>query len=337
MEGKIINFKPREESGTPTRNSDALGNLFDVLKEEMEEVERCVKEVVGGCPSALRPSLMELVYLKNERLPALLFLACARLFGPLKKEQYRMGAALETLGLALNIHELLKGNLKIETKKRENIYNRQLLSGDYLLSFSLSLIAENPEIVRGMSEIICRNVEGAFMEKALETAAGFDVAIYRKTYLRKISHKSASPLALSCALGGWSCGAPPSRVEQLAYYGHYFGLARQLETDLLEFEKSARRRLLEGRGGLVFTLPLIHILETSAFREKLLRMLSIDFWNKKERELWEQEVKRNGYKTYIRKMINDNCKEALASINGFPAGHAREALISLLGELELIV
>lgn len=336
MEGKIIDFRPREESRIIAGEGNGLGNLFDAVKEEMEEVERCVKEVVGGCPSALRPSLMELVYLKNERLPALLFLACARLFGPLKKEQYRMGAALETLGLALNIHELLKSNLKMEANRRENIYNRQLLGGDYLLSFSLSLIAESPEIVRGMSEIICRNVEGAFMEKVLETTAGFDVGIYRKTYLRKISHKSASPLALSCALGGWSCGAPPSRVEQLAYYGHYLGLARQLETDLLEFEKSACRRLLEGKGDLVLTLPLIHILETSAFREKLLGMLSMNFWNKKERELWEQEIKGNGYKTYIRKMINDNCKEALASINGFPAGHAREALMSLPAELELL-
>lgn len=337
MEGKIIDFKPREASRATIGNDGCLGNLVDAMKEDLEEVEHCLKGVVGGCPSALKPSLMELVYLKSERLPALLFLACAKLFGPLKKEQYRMGAALETLNLALNIHELLKGNYRETDKtKRENIYNRQLLSGDYLLSFSLSLIAEYPEFVRGMAEIICRNVEGSFMEKTLETQAGFDAATYRKTYLHKISHKSASPFALSCALGGWSCGAPPSRIELLAYYGHYLGLARQMETDLLEFENRVYRWLVKGKGKMAFTLPLIYILETSAFRDKLLATLSLNFWGKKERELWEQEINRNNYKAYIRTIINDNCKEALTSINSFPSGYAKEALMLLSGELELL-
>ncbi len=55
-----------------------------------------------------------------------------------------------------------------------------------------------------------------------------------------------------------------------------------METDLLEFENRVYRWLVKGKGKMAFTLPLIYILETSAFRDKLLATLSLNFGVKRE-------------------------------------------------------
>ncbi len=336
MEGKVLDFKPKILSGQNPKSDLFSKKLYDYIYNDMEEVEACLKNITDKCPLVLKQPLSELLYIKGGRLVASLFLISCLLFGQIRKNQHQMAASLEALYLALNIHELLKPDCKENDKNQTEIqFSKHILCGDYLLSFSLSMIADYPEFVKGMSEIICRNVEASFIESSMEAVSKFEPSLYRRTYLQKISHKSGSPFALSCALAGWSCGIPASKIELLAYYGHYIGLAKQIGADLLDFEKNIHRWLVKGRGKLNFSLPLIYMLEISPFREKLLHTLSLNFWGKNERELWEQELNKNEYKTYINTIVHNNCKQAISSLSSFPYGDAKEILLSWSRDLQL--
>lgn len=337
MDGKVIDFKPRVPPGGTLKSDLISENLYDYLNRDLEEAEVCLKSITEKCPVVLKEPLSELLYLKGDKLVPALFLLNSKLFGPAGKNQHRMAAALDALYLALNIHDLLKSDRQESGKKERDVtFSKHILCGDYLLSFALSMVADFPEFIRGMSEIICRNVEASFIETSLDTITYFEPALYRKTYLQKISHKAGSPYALSCALGGWSCGIPASKIEKLAYYGHYLGLARQIEGDLLDFENNIHNWLVKGRGELCFSLPLIYIIENSAFPEKLLNSLTLNFWGKNERALWEQELNKDEHKMYINNIVRSNCEQAISSLSNFPDGEARDILLSLPRELHIL-
>ncbi len=341
MGKKVLDFRPKNQEHSVTSSSNLIEerkssfyyNMYDYLEKEMEEVEEELKKIVEKSPQTLKRLLSELLFLKGERMTAILFLLCSRLLNTsFHKSDPLKAASLDALYLGLNsqiyLNGIVEGKMKEDLDMRDNDKYEQ--AGRYLISSAFSRVGSYPEFIRGMTEIVCRNVEAYFLSDLNNLPLPFDAMSCRKKYLNKISYQVASPLALSCALSGWTKGVETSKVELMAYFGHYVGLSSQIKIDYQNFVKSIRELPLnEESRKITITLPVINLLEVSPFREKLLSSLANAFWSKKEQMLWQQEIKRIESMAFIKSLVNRNCQQALQSIESFPASRAKSLLVEL--------
>lgn len=330
MDGKVIDLNSRASFKEQPRSGLFWEKVYRNLSSEMEEVEEWIKKILEQSPTLLEQSLLRILYLQGERLYSALYLSSARLGGSLKVNAARMAASLETLNLALRTHDFSENRQKENPDTR--LLTQRILCGDYLFSHSLALAASVPEFVRGMAEIICREVEAGY----IEAGPVFDPKKYRRLYFRKISYKYASLLSLASSLGAWSSGMEVSRIELVSYYGHYLGVANKIEQDLMEFPKKIKSCLSRGQGKIGLSFPLIHILQESANRNQLIGSLSKEFWGKRERELWEKELDSIDYYSSSRLIIEKSREKARELLGPFPAGPGKDLLIALSREVIIL-
>lgn len=108
-----------------------------------------------------------------------------------------------------------------------------------------------------------RLTEGQFLDIGFEEREG----ISPTEYLHMVAGKTAALLACSCKLGALTAQAPAARQERLSDFGHYLGLAFQMQDDVLGIwgdprvtGKPVGSDLARGKK----TLPILHGLERSA-------------------------------------------------------------------------
>ena len=113
--------------------------------------------------------------------------------------------------------------------------NTAILSGDAMLIAAYQLIAETPEPY-------LKKVMDLFSETALEICCGqqYDmefekrVEVSEEEYIEMIRLKTAVLMACCLKTGAIIGGASPEDVEHISRFGHYIGLAFQLQDDLLD-------------------------------------------------------------------------------------------------------
>lgn len=342
MGKKVLDFRPKKQEHsassssviTEERKNSFYYSVYDYLEKEMEEVEEELKKIVEKSPQAFKCLLSELLFLKGERMTAILFLLCSRLLNTsFQKSDPLKAASLDALYLGLHsqiyLNGIVEGRMKEDLDWKDN--NKYEQVGRYVIGCSFSRVGGYPEFIRGMTEIVCRNVEASFLSDLNNLPLPFDAMSCRKKYLNKVSYQVASPMALSCALSGWTKGVETSKVELMAYFGHYVGLASQIKIDYQNFIKVIKELPLNEKSRKITnTLPVINLLEVSPFREKLLSSLANEFWSKKEQMLWQQEIKRVESMAFIKSLVNRNCQQALQSIDSFPASRAKSLLVELV-------
>jgi heptaprenyl diphosphate synthase len=125
--------------------------------------------------------------------------------------------------------------------------------------------------------------------------------------------------------------APAEHVDILEAFGESLGLAFQLSDDImdltasqLELGKEPGVDLKEG----VYTLPVLHALETSPHRDELARILSTGAHG----ELLDRalEIVADGDSIdHARKAVRDEVRRAVALVERLPQGPAQHALVQL--------
>jgi len=140
-----------------------------------------------------------------------------------------------------------------------------ILTGDYLLAKSISLLAHNDEnlhVVRVFSDVTVAMAEGEVLQAAV--AHHLDIPI--DTYEEVIERKTARFLAGCCETGAMLGGGDSAEAAALRAYGHHLGMAFQIADDLLDFlgdpKKTGKPLGTDLRDGRV-TLPLIHGLRSA--------------------------------------------------------------------------
>lgn len=204
----------------------------------------------------------------GKRLRPALALLAARLVGRTfpAERAYAASAAAEMIHMASLMHD----DVVDEAPERRgrptasSVFGNGItvLTGDFLLAKSISLLAHNDanlQIVRVFSDVTVGMAEG----EVLQASVAHDLTITPDTYEEVIRRKTAWFLAGCTETGAMVGGGTSEEITSLKSYGAHLGLAFQIADDLLDFLGDPKQTgkplgtdLKDGR----VTLPLIHTL-----------------------------------------------------------------------------
>ena len=149
-----------------------------------------------------------------------------------------------------------------------------ILTGDYLFARASEVGADlGPEVCRILAQTIAVLCDGQIRE--VDASRRLDQT--EANYLEVIRRKTGALIATSCRLGAMMSDAPPEHVDILGAFGESLGLAFQLSDDIMDITSSqlelGKEPGVDMKEG-VYTLPVLHALETSPHREELARILT---------------------------------------------------------------
>jgi octaprenyl-diphosphate synthase len=318
-----------------------LQTVYDHIREELDRVEESLK-IFSSSPNRLISEISTYLFeKKGKRIrPALLILS-SKLLNYRGDEHIFMAGLIEFIHTASLIHDdiidnadLRRGSDTVHARWGPNI---SVLLGDYLYikTIGLSQDSAHPEVIRILTDVSARMIEGELTEYHL--SGNLDTA--EQDYIDIIDKKTASLFSAACQIGAVLSRATPEQEGLLIEYGRNLGLAFQVTDDLLDFEgeeaelgKPILADLSEGR----ITLPLIYALRGDGRgKSERLRALLAEKnpGNRLKAEILDI-IKADGALEAGHRKAEEFSLRAREVISGFPDSTYREAL-SLLAEFVL--
>jgi heptaprenyl diphosphate synthase len=231
------------------------------IERQLLEVELYIKDATVSKQGVIRTASAELASSGGKRLrPA--FALLGGQFGEKSDPTLpKIAAATELLHMATLVHDDIiddaatrRNNPTVQAKYGKDI---AVFTGDYLLTKALLLVAQAryDERIRDLGRVMTFICEGEVAQYASRyTMPGL------LSYLRRIRGKTAALFALSIVAGAKQCGASDEICKHLGKYGLWFGMAFQIQDDILDYTalqreigKPVGHDVLSG----VYTLPLI--------------------------------------------------------------------------------
>jgi len=265
------------------RKKDLKGiPILDLIHEELERVERKMREVSRIEYEQLRATLDYLLGGGGKRLRPALVLLSSKFYPADAEKITSMAAAVETLHTATLIHDDLIDNafLRRGNPTLNALWNSAatVLTGDYLFARAAAFAAET-ESVRVVS-IFARTLMticSGELNQIFGGDRGQPTATAREYYYQRIYSKTASLFAASTEAGAVLGEAPPTEAQALRDYGYNLGMAFQIVDDILDFAgnegelgKPIGSDLRQG----IITLPTICFLEAHPEDKTVSRVLS---------------------------------------------------------------
>ena len=259
-----------------------------------ENIKAIIKEVMNSGGKLLRPAYA---------------LLCSEMGSDYnQKKSVAIAASLETLHMATLIHDDVIDRSEKRRGKRtlHNVYDNKfaIYTGDYLFSVCFSILGKHTD---SLSEIALqsRSMEKILLGELSQLHSRYEKPNSVKSYLSRISGKTAQLFALSCYLGAVESGASKRNIRHAWYMGHYIGMAFQIMDDILDYQgdsESLGKPVMADVQQGIYTLPLIY-----AVLEKPKEISSI---LKKERPLSDQTMEE--LLTYINQAMGIEKAERLA-------------------------
>jgi geranylgeranyl pyrophosphate synthase len=253
--------------------------IFELIREDLERVERKMREVSPIEYEQLKATLDYLLGSGGKRLRPALVVLSSKFYPADTKKVVSLAAAVETLHTATLIHDDLIDNsfLRRGNPTLNTMWNRAatVLTGDYLFARAAAFAAET-ESVRVVS--IFAQTLMTICNGELNQIFGSDEGkLTREYYYQRIYSKTASLFAASTEAGSLLSGASETEAQALRDYGHNLGMAFQIVDDVLDFAGSegdlGKPIGSDLRQGII-TLPTIHFLEAHPEDEVVTRVLS---------------------------------------------------------------
>ena len=195
--------------------------------------------------------------------PALLLLA-SRLFAHSSDRMITLGAVVEYIHTATLLHDdvIDEAATRRGRKSANSRWGNKttVLIGDFLYtkSMAMALTQDNLGILRLLSDVTLRMIEGQVLEIEREA----DLRVREDQHIDIIRRKTADLFSACMRIGAMLGNASPKEEQALADYGLALGLAFQMKDDLLDFTASEKALgkpvgldLREGK----LTLPIIYI------------------------------------------------------------------------------
>ena len=201
----------------------------------------------------------------GKRIRPLLFVLSSHLCGYQGGDVYRLSTLFEYVHAASLLHDDVLDNADLRRSKPSvrQVWGNSaaVLGGDFLYSAASAVAVEcrNLELIRLLSDVLKRMVEGQFLE--LEHTHNWEIT--KAEYMEIIKAKTAALMGAACSSGAMVAGADEKTVQHLGDFGSNLGIAFQLVDDLLDytsseevFGKPVGKDLKEGK----ITLPLVYFL-----------------------------------------------------------------------------
>lgn len=322
---------------TPTGTPNTASSLLACVEDDLARVEERLAEETRSDIGAVRDISGHTLLSGGKRLRPALALLSARVVG----RQFPADRAIPAAAAAEMIHmaTLMHDDVVDEAPERRgrptasSLFGNGItvLTGDFLLAKSISLIAHNDDnlqIVRVFADVTVAMAEG----EVLQAAVAHNLDIRMETYEEVIERKTARFLAGCCETGGMLGGADAAEAASLRAYGHHLGMAFQIADDLLDLlgdpRKTGKPRGLDLRDGRV-TLPLIYTLQAAdpETRGTLYAILSqTEEITDADIAVVTEIITRYGGFEAARQNAEARTERAIAALAPFPPGCHREAM-----------
>jgi octaprenyl-diphosphate synthase len=267
--------------------------------------------------------------------PAILLL-CAKMCGYDGPIGPRLGAVVEMIHSATLVHDDIIDNAGV--RRGHASVNAQwgneitVLMGDwlYMTSFRLALEERQFKVMDILIEITRKMVEGELIQ--LDVNGNIDIT--EEQHLDISMRKTAFLFSACAQLGGVLGNVGEEKEELLRFYGLNIGLAFQLVDDVLDLTsdectlgKPVLSDLKEGK----LTLPLIYLMRDGnpEHRELVRNALSSNNPDASSSEMISKLVLENDAAERVMKKAQNYAHQAKDCLCDFPAGKARDALLSI--------
>jgi heptaprenyl diphosphate synthase len=303
------------------------------IRSRLDRVEEALRKSLEGAESPLLASTATyLLAAGGKRFRPMLALLSGYFGDPTDPRLIPASVSLELVHVATLYHD----DVIDEAASRHGVPSANarwdntvaILTGDYLFAKASEISTElGPEVCRILAQTIGILCDGQIRE--VDTARRLDQT--ETKYLDVIRRKTAALIATSCRLGAMMSDAPAEHVDVLEGFGGSLGLAFQLSDDIMDLTASqmelGKEPGVDLREG-VYTLPVLHALETSPHREELARILTTGVHG----ELLDRAlaiVTDGDSIEHARKAVRDEVGRAVALVERLPQGPAQHALVQL--------
>lgn len=289
-----------------------------------KEIKAIINEVMNAGGKLLRPAYMFL---------------CSEI-GPNYDEDKAIGlaAAIEILHIATLVHDDVID--QSDTRRGKSTLNYlhdnkfAIYAGDYLFSVCFTILSKHSSSLSHLSynATSMRKILSGEMDQLHSRFQSPDSV---KSYLSRISGKTAQLFALSCYVGAVESGATKKEFRTAYNMGHYIGMAFQIIDDILDFqgdqEAMGKPVMADVQQG-IYTLPVVY-----AMRRRPIEMTNI---LNKERPLSSQNLNE------LTRIINETkaiqqaqnlaeryTTKALQQLDKLPDGNYKDTLYQLTNQL----
>lgn len=312
----------------------SMQEVYRDIRADLEKVEDNLK-VFADSPNRLISEISGYLFQKaGKRIRPALLILCSKLLGYKGNEHILMSTLVETIHTASLIHDDIIDNSQLR-RGRESVHARwgpniTVLLGDYLYikSIGLSLQSQHNQIIKILTDISARMIEGELMEYYISG----NLEVEEKEYLDIINKKTASLFSASCQIGGILAKASKEEEQRLIDFGTKLGMCFQIIDDLLDFtgeEKTLGKPILSDISEGRITLPLIYTLKSDgkADRKRLTELLKVRPLKREVREEILEIVKSNGALDDSYRKAEEFSLRSKEIISQFPESIYKETLI----------
>jgi octaprenyl-diphosphate synthase len=313
----------------------ALHEILALVEQDLLRVERVFRDEFLSDLQVISDVAAHVRDAGGKRIrPALLLLA-SRLFSHSSDRMITLGAVVEYIHTATLLHDdvIDEAATRRGRKSANSRWGNKttVLIGDFLYtkSMAMALTQDNLGILRLLSDVTLRMIEGQLLEIEREA----DLAVREDQHIDIIRRKTADLFSAACRLPAhFAPRGDLVAAERLAEYGRCLGVAFQLIDDLLDYtgsvEATGKPVLNDLREGKV-TMPLLLSLPraSAAERESVARVM-------REREFGSvtaSEIlsiaERHGGLAETRALARDYAAAARVALGSFPESDARDGLV----------
>jgi octaprenyl-diphosphate synthase len=310
-----------------------VNQIREPINQEMELFEKKFYESMSSKVALLNRITYYIVNRKGKQMrPMFVFLTAKMVSeGTINERTYRGASVIELIHTATLVHD----DVVDDSNKRRGFFSINalwknkiaVLVGDYLLSKGLLLSIDNSDfdLLRIISVAVREMSEGELLQ--IEKARRLDIT--EEVYYEIIRQKTATLIAACCSLGACSVKPESEEVETFRKFGELIGMAFQIKDDLFDYgtEQIGKPTGIDIKEQKM-TLPLIHVLNKVAEKDRRWLINSIKNHNKDKKRVKEviAFVKSNGGLDYaVEKMLAFKT-EALGLLESYPDSPYKSSL-----------
>ena len=315
------------------RGVAGLKEILQLVEEDLGRVEALFQEQVRSDVKLVAEIGRYIQEGGGKRIrPALLLLAC-RVCGRADDRAIRLASVVEFIHTATLLHDDIIDEATVR-RGRRSVNSRwgndiTVLLGDFLYtkSMSMALSQDNLPILRLLSDVTLRMIEG----EILEIERNGDMNVSPDDHLDIICRKTADLFSACMRIGTMLGGAGAEKQEALARYGLNLGICFQMVDDLLDFTaeeatlgKPVANDLREGK----LTLPMIFLLRRAgaAGADKVATVLADRGFARVSREEIVRLAREHGALEEARSLAEQYADSARRELVVFERSPYREAL-----------
>lgn len=236
---------------------------YPEIQMELEQVEKFIMENSSSRNRLLSTISQELAISGGKRLrPS--FVVLSAKFGKYDSQKILpLAGAIEILHMATLVHDDVVDRASLRrgkpTVSEKYGIDMAVYTGDFLFTKAVLMLSKN--VSTDNLDYIARAVKTICEGEVDQLCERFDTNVTFRSYLKRISKKTAVLFGAACVLGADSAGCDHELSKKLARFGYYYGIAFQIRDDMLDFlsnidesGKPVGNDIIKG----VFTLPVIY-------------------------------------------------------------------------------